>query len=212
MKLSASSLWRVEKCAASAVLPHDEKPRVYRDQERGQREHKAAEQSPPFGAIPEVAFAFNVLSGRAREVGRSIGRDYGKLEEGEIPGTTDRLYVQEDHVLVEDIKTGVGYMQAEPAINPQLQHNALSAALVYGKPRAIVQLVYTKTGEVKDAEFDALDFAAIHERLLGIWGRCDAAWRFPSSRLVELGLLVRDDKVQCWRCPAKKHCPLQEKK
>ncbi len=199
-QLSASSLWRADLCPAFAVLPH--KKEHYADAAAGTAAHAELEKAPPAGGIAEVAFAYDVLSGSAREVGRSIGREYGALADSEIPGTTDVLMVQEDHVLLQDYKSGNGYAEQlagvynTPARNLQLQHNALSAALVYGKPRAVVEVVYLKSGEVKDCEMDAFDLEAIRSRLLAIW-----------TRTQENPQPVRNDGVQCWRCPAKKACP-----
>jgi len=211
MRLSASNLWRAALCPGSVVLPQEK--RVYADAERGAREHKALEASPPPGSHAEVAFALNVLSGTSREVGRGIGRNYGKLAHGEIPGTADLVTVCNDHVLVTDYKTGVGYLQAEPAQNLQLKHNGIAAAAVFGKPRAVVQLVYTKTGEVKDAAFDAFDFQDIKDELRGIWEQVNAAAILlqleNADALLGSGLVNISDA--CWRCPAKKACPAQGK-
>lgn len=209
-RLTASSLWRAEPCPASAVLPAVR--REYKDAQDGTRAHAALEAAPPPGSFAEVAFAYNVLSGEAREVGRSIGRNYGVLAEGEIPGTADLVTVQPDHVLVDDYKSGVGYLVPPLPGNPQLQHNSMCAALVYDKPRAIAQLVYLKTGEVKDAAYDCFDFAAISLRLRTIWERCRMAAdafgeRAQPQELVALGLVNPGD--HCWRCEAKKGCPIK---
>jgi hypothetical protein len=211
-RLTASSLWRAEPCPASAVLPAEK--REYKDAKAGQRAHAALEAAPPPGSFSEVAFAYNVLSGEAREVGRNIGRAYGKLERGEIPGTLDLLTVQPDHVLVDDYKSGHGYLVPPLPGNVQLQHNALCAATVYEKPKAIVQIIYLKTGEVKDAAFDVFDFAAIGERLRRIWDRAElAAANLGSGALprdlIGLGLLAEGE--WCWRCECKRVCPLKSR-
>lgn len=206
-RLTASGLWRIEACPASAVLPHKEKK--YRDAQRGAREHEALEASAPPGSTPEAAFAFNVLSGSARYLGSGIKREYGELTDGEIPTTLDLLQIEPDHLFITEYKTGVGYMQAAPPINPQIQCQAIAAATYHKKDRAIVQLIYTKTGEVKDAEFDALDFAAIHERLLSIRSRVRAAEAALALNgdLISAGLIA--EGPHCWRCPAEKACPLK---
>lgn len=218
-RLTASALWRAEPCPASVVLPAER--REYKDAKDGTRIHADHEAAPPPGAAAEVAFAYNVLSGEAREVGRSIGRNYGQLAREEIPGTTDRMYVMDDHVLVEDLKSGNGYAEQlagvfdKPEDNAQLQHNSLCAALVYDKPLALTQVIYLKTGEVKDAKFDAFDFAAIRIRLRAIWERSTQAAALldmgaePPS-LVGLGLV--NEGPHCWRCTAEKACPLKSKR
>lgn len=198
-KLTASNLWRAAECPASVTLPWARKE--YADAARGQKEHARLEANPPPGSIPEVAFAFNVLSGRAREVGRSIGREYGELAEGEIPGTTDLITPEQDHLLVTDFKTGAGFRVKHPTENLQLQHNAICAMAVYGKPRAILQIIFTRTGEVLDAELDIFDVAEVRERLRAIWEAC----REPEPA-------VNPGEYQCWRCPAMKACPNPFKK
>ena len=212
-RLTASGLWRSELCPASSVLPEGPK-RKYRDATKGTKEH-AAFPAPP-GAIKEPAFAYSVLTGLSRHIGNDIGREYGPLDEGEIPGSLDLLTVEADRVLVQDIKTGVGYMQAEPAINPQLQLQAIAAATFHGKQKALVQLVYTKTGEVKEAEFDALDFAAIHERLATIYDRCTkAAEALGGGYLLTspfISEMLPGGLDPCWRCSSITHCPLKKRK
>jgi hypothetical protein len=56
----------------------------------------------------EVAFAIN-SHGRVRELGEGIDRDYGDLDEDEIPGTLD--VIGESRVI--DFKTGRKYVDAE---------------------------------------------------------------------------------------------------
>lgn len=208
--LTASSLWRAEECPSSAVLPAVEKQ--YRDSKRGREEHAKLRAATPPGSLGEAAFTYNVASGESRFLGQDIDRNYGELTDGEIPGSLDVLDVLEDHVLITDWKSGVGYRQAPPAVNLQLQHNAIAAATYHKKDRAIVQLVYTRTGEVKDAEFDALDFAAIHDRLYGIWSRVRAAQAALALNgdLISAGLITEGDC--CWRCPAEAACPLKHPK
>lgn len=211
-RLTASALWRAEPCPASVVLPAIR--REYKDAEAGRRAHAALEASPPPGSFAEVAFAYNVLSGEAREIGRSIGREYGELAVGEIPGTLDLLTVQPDHVLVDDWKSGVGYLVPPLPGNPQLQHNCLCAATVYDKPKAIAQIVYLKTGEVKDAAYDCFDLAAIGVRLRTIWENARYARELLEvqgvSELMALNM-VREGP-HCWRCEARAACPIKGKK
>lgn len=212
-RLTASSLWRRELCPASAVLPESPR-RKYADAEHGKAEHAKAEAAPPPGAEAEVAYALNVLSGQARRL-EVKSRDYGKLAEGEIAGTADRVYVRDDHVLIEDLKSGVGYMQAEPKVNLQLIHNGLSAAIANGKDRAIVQLIYLQTGEVKDAEFDLFDFKPLLWRMWSVWDLVTQAERMLADgmtpqEIADWGYVKISDA--CWRCECVKACPLKSKR
>lgn len=212
-RLTASCLWRAEPCPASVVLPAEKRPRR-KDAEDGVRAHAALAASPPPGSFAEVAFAYNVLTGEARQIGLNIGRDYGELAKGEIPGTADLVTVQPDHVLVDDYKSGHGYLVPPLPGNPQLQHNSLCAALVHDKLKAIAQIIYLKTGEVKDAAYDVFDFAAISERLRRIWDRAELAAGHQKNLatprdLYLLGLVNEGD--HCWRCEARKACPLKSR-
>lgn len=201
--LSASSLWRVALCPASATLPRKE--RAYPDAKRGHAKHAKLRASLPPEAIGEIAFAYDVLAERAREVGRDIGRDYGPLADSEIPGTADVLLVESDHVRVTDWKTGNPQVSAHtpsPESNLQLALLAVSAAQVFGKEKAIVELVFTRTGEAPDAEWDAFDLAFWRARLREIW---QSTRGNPEP--------VMGD-AQCWRCPvdAAGACPAKNRR
>lgn len=193
IRLSGSSLWRAEYCPASVVLPATEER--HDDQDRGVAHHAMLEEKAPEGSLVEVAFAYDVESETAREIGRCIGRNYGALGPTEIPGATDLVTLGADHLVVTDYKTGVGYMVAHPSVNLQLQFYALCACLVYGKTSAIVEVQYEDTGEVAHAEFDAFAFIEIKARIRAIW----EATRAASPRVVE--------GEHCWRCPAAARCP-----
>lgn len=217
-RLTASGLWRANECPASAVLPAI--PRRYKDADDGQDEHKRLEQAAPLGSVPEAKFAFNVLSCEARFIGQGSDRDYGPLANGEIPGTADVLFVRDDHLLMQDYKTGTGYAERlagvfdKPKENLQFGHNALCASLVHDKPKVFFEALYTKTGEVKDAAFDVFDFAAIGERLRRIWDRAELAAANMGSGalprdLIGLGLVAEGE--WCWRCECKRVCPLKSR-
>jgi len=98
----------------------------------------------PTQLAAEVSFAFNFVTGRARELGRSLDRKY--IEAGldprvEVPITVDVLGVDDDSVLVADYKTGRTKVTAARR-NKQLALGAVCAADVYGKDRATVEIVH----------------------------------------------------------------------
>lgn len=215
-RLTASGLWRAEGCPASAVLPAT--PGRYKDAADGQDEHRRLELAAPIGSTPEAKFAFNVFSGEARFIGQGSDREYGPLADGEIPGTADVLFVRDDHVLMQDYKTGHGYAEQlagvfdKPKENLQFGHNALCAASFHEKPKVYFEALYTKTGEVKDAEFDCFDFGAIAVRLRKIWQRCAEAAALTGTGATPQDLHVLGfvkDGPHCWRCEAKKGCPIK---
>lgn len=220
-RLTASGGWRAELCPASCVLPAGP-PRRYKDAEDGQDEHRRLEKAAPPGSIPEAKFALNVLSGEARFIGIGSDRAYGPLSEGEIAGTADVLFVNDDHLLMQDYKTGTGYAEQmagvfdKPKDNLQFGHNALCASLVHDRPFVIFQALYTKLKlPPKECLFDCFDFAAVRQRWLDIWRRCEAAGDLLRNGaqprdLVSVGLCK--DGAACWRCEARTACPIKGRK
>ena len=111
IRLTASSLRSVELCPARASLPRTET--THADATAGTEEHskrEASEARP--GYRSEVPLALNVLTGEARELPPQEHRAYPTLEgEGWIYGTEDTVAVEELQVIVEDFKSGYGYIR-----------------------------------------------------------------------------------------------------
>ena len=158
----------------------------------------------PIGTAPEVTFAYDLSSGRARELGRRLGRDYRGLAEEELPGTSDAVGVGAAAVFVGDYKTGFHVVAARD--NLQLRALCLFAARAYDRDEAIGEIVRIKPdgGVWRDrVTFDALDlddFSVQLERVtkavLGQRARA-AAGRLPD--------VVEGD--HCRFCPAWDACP-----
>jgi hypothetical protein len=190
--LTGSGLERVAVCAAAGVLPRVESSSDYA--ERGHAIHAFLEAVNRVGreaaleAVPEdlrsacealdvaklptdparyaaeVAFAFNPETGKARELGRGIGRRYD-VNEGEIAGTADVIaLLEDDGVFVADFKSGWSRRTAAKD-SLQLRFYALAAARAYGRSRAVVQVIRvfedgaTWTDEAALDAFDLDDFA-----------------------------------------------------
>ena len=196
IRLSASGLGRAEACPASAVLPRI--GRVYADAVAGTEAHAVLEGETPAGERSEVAFVLNAETGEAREIGVGIRRNYpADLGPEWIPGTADRLRVDEDRVAVKDHKTGFGYMVAPAKSNLQLLHYAVAAAEIYGKTAARIEI--NREGAEPDvADLDVLDLAAARERIRAVWVRVLASHE-GEPRVVE--------GDHCWRCEAYSRCP-----
>jgi hypothetical protein len=189
-RLSASGLWRAERCPASTVLPRI--PRLFADAEAGQVAH--AERERPGD---EVAMAWNVEAGKGRLLAKAAHRAYGGLQPGEIPGTADRVTVSADKVTINDYKSGFGYMVAAPKDNPQLLLYAVAAADIHGKQAARVEI--EAEGQAPyGTDLDSFDLAAARERIRAIWTAAKAA---------ETGTprVVAGD--HCWRCECAHACP-----
>lgn len=200
LHMSASNLWRREKCPASASLPRVAS--LYADAEAGTEEHAEIATDPEPGERREVAYALNVFTGKAREIGQNIGRHYGELANGEIPGTADSVRFdppgngEAGRVVIRDDKTGFGYMvEPDPAKNLQLLHNAVAAADVRGVDLAWVSVRYTALGTEKGAALDAFDLAAARQRIRAIYDEASK----PDPRVVT--------GTHCWRCECISNCP-----
>lgn len=202
VRLSASGLWRAKKCPASTVLPAVR--RVHADAIAGTEAHAVLEKSPPPGGLAEVAFALDPETGKAREIGRGIGRGYYEagLLDTEIPGTAD-LIIPGEPVVVRDYKTGHGYMVSAPRDNLQLGHNAVCASRVFGASEAVIEVEHTQTGEVESVLLDSMDLSERAAEIREVWReayRARAALaRGDTPRIVE--------GDHCWRCEAFAHCP-----
>lgn len=57
-------------------------------------------------ARAEVSYAFDFDTMTSRKLGENLGRDYGELCAGEIPGTADLVYTSGGRLVVVDWKTG----------------------------------------------------------------------------------------------------------
>ena len=132
----------------------------------------------PEGWAFEVAFAWDPARDTARELYRGSGeRDYGDVEEHEVPGTADVIGLSdEDTVVVLDLKNGWRRLGA-PGESLQLGFYAVAAARTTGATRAIVGWVRLADGTPKYewAELDAIDLDAMAERLKAVLERAAAA-------------------------------------
>ena len=78
-------------------------------------EHRELCEALPLDEIgdyaPEVAYALDLRTGRAREIGRGINRAYGELSDDEIAGTADAVkLLSPTTVYVGDFKSGWGWV------------------------------------------------------------------------------------------------------
>jgi CRISPR/Cas system-associated exonuclease Cas4 (RecB family) len=155
---------------------------------------------------PEVSFAYNPVTDKARELGRGdAARDYTSAADEEICCTVDVVGVTEDAVIVVDYKTGHKAV-AKAADNWQLALGALAASRVYGKRSAFVAIAYTREG--RDPWYDASqhdewaleDWAGrvrkVHSTALKVWASTHAG-TVPDVTEGE----------HCRFCPAFTSCP-----
>lgn len=232
---SASALHRASICTASAVLPRVNSSSEYATKgtiihqyladvtehgadaalERVPEKYRAACEAIdldrlPVGAsyAPEVAFAFDVATGTARELGRGTNRDYSDCGPTEVPGTADVVaLVRSDAVLILDYKTG--YLAVpRAAVNWQLRFLALAACRAYVRRRAIVGLIYVHDDEdpvYDQAELDEVDVDAIEAELGELAGSIAEARALLGEGVVPDAVMG----AHCRYCPAFSYCPAQ---
>lgn len=172
--ITASSLSRLLNCPGSLALPLAETASKYADS--GNEEHEDLAQQVREGTLPlslarfvprrprpEVTLAFDVEKRTGRMVGEDLKRAY-TVAPTEIVGTADVIGQDGGTVVVVDWKTG--YREVEPAAtNAQLHFYALAAMKALGLDKAIVRIVYTKTGAHDEAEIDLFDLAPFADQL-----------------------------------------------
>jgi len=208
--ITASGIARLRACPGSAVLPRAENHNVWAD--AGHDEHENLSDLPnlpeelavlvPPGSRAEVKLAFDVATRKGRIIGEGSGRDYGSPGPFEVVGSTDVLGVLGDAVVVLDWKTG--FLDVEPAAtNPQLWFYATAAASALGLSRAIIRIVYTKSGRVDQAEAGPLELAEFASQLHVLHARVAAA----RSRKEDGAIVETKEGAWCKHCPSKSVCP-----
>jgi hypothetical protein len=178
-------------------------------------EHREALAALDFERLPldpaqyaaEVSFAYDVTSGKAREVGRGLTREQarGLCLPGEMMGTADVVSLGGDAVLVLDYKTGWTDYGPTKA-NWQLGFYALCAARAYGQDSArvgIVRLREDGSNYFDMADLDFFDLEDIAFRLSAVVERVkDAAAALANDTALQLR-----SGGHCKRCPAMGQCP-----
>lgn len=148
----------------------------------------------------EAAMYLSPASGAAGLLEGSHHRDYSGAPEGALVGTADVGAVEEDRVRISDWKTGVGEVP-DPAGNWQLRFLALTAARIFGKETATVQVArIAASGEITPTEADLSpqDLEEIACELDELAGRVEAG---------RAGDPEYRPGPQCRYCPAFSRCP-----
>lgn len=229
-----SSLGRVAACPASAALPavHEVSVDAVRGTARHMylslvpqmgegaaidlvpAEHRAACEVIDLEGLPldptvyqqEVALAYDVATGEARLLGHALGRTYPDRSPTELSGTVDVLGVYPDHVHVADYKGEHDDSLAPARTNLQLLAGAVAAARLYGRERAVVELIHIRddgTWWSDRAELEELDLAAGRAELAQLAGAVRSAERAVAAG--NTPAVTRGD--HCRWCPAFRECP-----
>jgi hypothetical protein len=159
---------------------------------------------------PEVAIAYSPGARTARALGKNLSREqsHALSKEGEVVGIIDVLGATDEDAVVQDYKSGWGYV--EPAeVNWQLRTYALLAARWLGKTGAVYSVIRVRdSGSVwfDTARMDELDLLAHEEALLDLLTRREEVRRLAREGKTErLPPLV--EGRHCRYCPAFSCCP-----
>lgn len=215
---TASSLPRLFGCVGHVALPHARTTSEW--SEAGTDRHSEQEAAIVAGdldtmpakvraLIPadatsiraEVAVAYDVATGLARELGCSIGRAYEGLAPFEIPGTVDMVALAPGRALVVDWKSfeDVG----PPEQNPQALFYALCFARIHGADEVTVAISYLGAGGTRHATLDSFELETFAQRLQRVYGEAaEQKARVASGRLPDVS-----EGPWCKHCPAIASCP-----
>lgn len=157
-------------------------------------------ESMPLGHsyMPEVALAWDYVTGEARILGQGLGRDYSSARPTEFVGTVDVMAVLPDRVWIADYKSSRGGKTGAKN-SAQLGLLALAAARVAGVESAEVVLVFLDGTQPDGASLDAFDLDRWEGRLrdLAAYYESDAQ---DAPRMGEW----------CRYCPSLASCPAQQ--
>lgn len=201
-------------CPGSAALPQSRTSSEYAEQGRDNHDDmESAVHDGDYSRLPdevqaalaeydviqaEVAVAFDVATGEARELGVGV-KAYEGLAPFEIPGRMDLLALDaaRTRALVLDWKL---YSDADWT---QLLFYALAIARCYRLDEVTVAFVYLGTGRVHWRTLDALDLDAFSIRLRDLHERVA-----KEQRKLTLNVLPDTNEGKwCRYCPASPSCP-----
>lgn len=159
----------------------------------------------------EVALAYDALEDKARLIGYDIGRNYGELADGEIPGTLDVLGLTLDGraVVVKDYKSG-RVAVPKPGANWQLKLGALAACRVSKRNHAFLGIIHTPPGRKPWTEYGEMDAFALEEAA-ELWREIVLRRRQLMKSFRQRGYAGLGDSLvmgaECRYCPSAPLCP-----
>ena len=213
--ITASSIERAKRCPGYVTLPQRNVPTEAAS--AGTERHAEYEARIARGDIPEalaerwpgatwrseVKFAFDLSTGKGRELGQGSDRDYSAAGPFEIVGTADVVGMCAGRLVVVDWKSFAEVPRA--AVNAQLHIAALALTRAHGLNAADVAIHY-EARPMDATELDAIDldsFAAEVRQIL------DEAARFRTR--AQAGEVVAfAEGSWCKHCPGFYDCPRQK--
>lgn len=211
MNPTGSALERAMACAASCVLPvasHMGEAAAFGV--KNHEEIEAGDRSRPVvrdlledatDLRHEVAYALDVSTGTAREIGVSIGRAYGALSPQEIPLTVDAEFRRGGRWWVVDFKSRARVTAA--ASNWQIRAGALAVMSRHDAGVVMGGLAYLDDNELDVTTFDAFHAVGFWEQLRSLVMHL----RLLESRYLDGQTPPVSAGPWCRWCPALPHCP-----
>jgi hypothetical protein len=146
----------------------------------------------------EASYAYNVVTGEARYLGSSLGREYPELADGEFAGTVDLLLLGSKRAIIKDYKTGRKKTPARMSWQLRFLGLAVSRAHHFDEIRAEMAYIDGDGDVTPDgATFDAFDLAGFAGELSRAYASMVAA---TTSTQPHVGRW-------CEYCPGMVACP-----
>jgi hypothetical protein len=149
---------------------------------------------------PEIKFAYDPFSDKARMLESKKERDYSEATDTEFVGTLDMMFFDEGrqygpYVHVSDLKTGNPAYLEPCGQSGQMTTLGLMASRVFEQKQILVSYLLTKGGirRTSPERLDATDMDLTRMSLA----------KAMTNRRTALPVLNKD----CWKCPAKAACP-----
>lgn len=153
----------------------------------------------PRDGEPEVTYAWNWCTGKARRLGEALDRNYEKATPDEYVGTDDNVRIVGNRAIVDDYKSG---WREVPPDSWQMKANALFVARANDCTEAETVIWRIKEdGSVypTSALWSDFDLDLIADELVALARRLESATKPDDLRLRE--------GQHCTYCPATLYCP-----
>ncbi len=214
--ITASKVALAHACPVAFALPHTHE--VQPGQHEGNERHLELEASIDVGAIPEiierrwpgytwraeVAFALDLATDTARELGTGIKRAYGEHGVFTVAGTADIVGRGPAGELVVVDRKSHDPSVPRANVNGQLHTLALAACRAYGVDRAEVA-IWHELRPLDVAEIDVLDLDVFAVELRGVVQRV-----IEARNKARVGVIAPNPGAWCRWCPAFLACPQQK--
>lgn len=156
------------------------------------------------GSVTEPAYAYDVMTGAARYIGRDLKWRYG-ASPTEYAGAMDFVRTEPDSVAVVDLKTGMTETP-HPVRNAQLRFGGMAAAKVAGVDRARLGVLVAPVGRQPFMQWSELDAFSMVEVELELRDLADRiGWAREAVAKGKTPHLTVGE--HCGNCKARFGCP-----